>query len=101
MNLVSSPEIYWHKWASFTTRDYPMDNRTTKSGDTVLIVTTDFEDRRPCADVLCPDDAYTNLYEHAGLQIVETHRPLATGREPYRWMSKMGIPKPQNGGLDD
>ncbi len=91
VNLVSSPEIYWHEWASFSTRDYAVDNRKAKSGDTVLIVTTDFEDRRPCADVLCPDDVYKSLYAHAGLEVVETRRPLATGREPYDWISETTI----------
>jgi len=91
VNLVSSPEIYWHEWASFSTRDYAVDNRKAKSGDTVLIVTTDFEDRRPCADVLCADDAYQSLYAHAGLQVVETRRPLATGREPYHWVSETTV----------
>jgi len=91
VNLVSSPEIYWHEWASFSTRDYARDNRKAKSGDTVLIVTTDFEDRRPCTDVLCPDHAYKSLYAHAGLEVVETRRPLATGREPYHWISETTV----------
>lgn len=91
VNLVSSPEIYWHEWVSFSTRNYAVDNRKAKSGDTVLIVTTDFEDPRPCADVLCADDAYKGLYAHAGLQVVETHRPLATGREPYHWISETTV----------
>ena len=91
VNLVSSPEIYWHEWASFSTRDYAVENRKAKSGDTVLIVTTDFEDRRPCADVLCADDAYKKLYARAGLQVIETRRPLATGREPYQWISETTI----------
>jgi SAM-dependent methyltransferase len=91
VNIVSSPEIYWHEWASFSTRDYAVNNRKAKSGETVLIVTTDFEDRRPCADVLCADDDYKSLFARAGLQIMETRRPLATGREPYRWISETTI----------
>ena len=91
VNLVSSPEIYWHEWASFSTRDYAVNNREAKSGDMVLIVTTDFKDRRPCADVLCADDAYKSLYAQAGLQVLETRRPLATGGEPYRWISETTV----------
>ena len=91
VNLVSSPEIYLHEWASFSTRDYAAENRKAKSGDTVLIVTTDIEDRRPGADVLCSDDAYKRLYARAGLRVVETRRPLATGREPYQWISETTI----------
>ena len=91
VNIVSSPEIYCHEWASFSTRDYAADNRKAKSGDTVLIVTTDIEDRRPCVDVLCTDDAYTRLYGDAGLRVIETDRPLATGLEPYRWTSETTV----------
>ncbi len=82
VSVVSSPEIYWHEWASFSTRDYAVDNRNARSGDPVLIVTTDFEDRRPCVDVLCTDEAYNRLYADAGLLVVEKapadrHRPRA------------------------
>ena len=91
VNLVSSSEIYWHEWASFSTRDYAAGNRNAKPGDTVLIVTTDFEDHRPCADVLCSDDAYNSLYAQAGLQVVESRRPLATGREPYHWINETTV----------
>ena len=45
VNLVSSPEIYWHEWASFSTKDFP-ENRTARSGDTVRIVMLDVEDRQ-------------------------------------------------------
>ena len=34
VNLVSSPEIYTHEWASFSTKDFP-ENRLAKSGDKV------------------------------------------------------------------
>ncbi|MBZ5645917.1 MAG: class I SAM-dependent methyltransferase [Acidobacteriia bacterium] len=91
VNLVSSPEIYWHEWASFSTRDYAAQNRKAKDGDTVLIVTTDIEDRRPCADVLCTDHAYLDLYAHSRLQVLETRRPMATGKEPYRWLSETTV----------
>jgi SAM-dependent methyltransferase len=91
VNLVSSPEIYSHEWASFSTRDYAVDNRKAQSGDTVLIVTTDIGDHRPCADVLCSDDAYKRLYAEAGLEVIETRRPLATGQEPYPWISETTI----------
>ncbi len=91
INLVSSPEIYWHEWASFSTREYAEQNRQAKNGDTVQIVTTDFEDRRPCTDVLCDDENYRRLYAGAGLQVVESRRPLATGREAYPWVSETTV----------
>jgi ubiquinone/menaquinone biosynthesis C-methylase UbiE len=36
-NVVSSPAIYVHEWASFTTKDFPS-NRQARSGDRVYIV---------------------------------------------------------------
>ncbi len=90
LNLVSSPEIYLHEWASFTTRDFPQ-NRQARDGDLVRIITTDIPDRRPCEDVLCGDDAYRELYRQAGLEVLEMRRPLATGAEPYRWVSETTI----------
>lgn len=91
INLVSSPEIYWHEWASFTTRDYAAKNRAARNGDTVLIVTTEIADHRPCADILCDDHAYQELYRQAGLEVLESLRPLATGAEPYHWISESSV----------
>jgi ubiquinone/menaquinone biosynthesis C-methylase UbiE len=90
LNLVSSPEIYLHEWASFTTRDFP-ENRRARDGDIVRIVTTDIADRRPCEDVLCGDDSYRELYRQAGFEVLEMRRPLATGAEPYSWVSETTI----------
>ncbi len=90
LNLVSSPEIYLHEWASFTTKDFP-ENRQARDGDLVRIITTDIADHRPCTDVLCGDDSYRELYRQAGLEVLEMRRPLATGAEPYRWVSETTI----------
>jgi ubiquinone/menaquinone biosynthesis C-methylase UbiE len=40
--VVSSPAIYWHEWASFSTRDYPV-NRSARDGDSVRIVMLDVQ----------------------------------------------------------
>jgi SAM-dependent methyltransferase len=84
VNLVSSPDIYQHEWASFSTRDFP-ENRQARAGDTVRIIVTDHADRRPVEDVLWPHEAYLDVYRQAGLEIIQEDRPLATGREPYVW----------------
>jgi SAM-dependent methyltransferase len=52
VTVVSSPEIYTHEWASFTTTDFP-GNSAARSGDIVRIIVTDHHDRRPVADILC------------------------------------------------
>jgi SAM-dependent methyltransferase len=90
VNIVSSPEIYFHEWASFSTRDFP-ENRDAKPGDQVKIITTDFEDKTPAIDILWPDENYREVYAEAGLQVIEVLKPLATGTEPFRWKSETQI----------
>ncbi len=90
VNIVSAPEIYWNEWASFTTKDFP-ENRNAKPGGAVKIVTTDFEDRSPCVDILWPHESYLEVYSRTGLDIVEMRKPLARGDEPYRWVSETRI----------
>ncbi len=90
INLVSSPEMYTHEWASFSTKDFP-ENKHAKTGDIVLIITTDIEDRRPCQDILWPDEAYREVYAQAKLRVVKTIKPLAIGNESYRWVNETDI----------
>ena len=87
VNLVSAPDIYVNEWASFSTKDFPA-NRTAQSGDKVLIVMLDVEDRRPVEDILCTDDDYQEAYRQAGLTPIATHRPLAKPAEAYSWVSE-------------
>ena len=88
--LVSAPEIYTHEWASFTTHDFP-DNRYASDGDLVRIVMLDVEDRRPVEDVLCSDACYRAVFERAGLNVLERHRPLGRPEEPYLWVSETTV----------
>jgi SAM-dependent methyltransferase len=90
ISVVSSPEIYVHEWASFSTKDFP-ENQFARSGDTVKVITTDFADARPAEDVLWTDDAYREVYARAGLQLIETYKPLGTGDEPYNWVNETKI----------
>ncbi len=87
VSVVSSPEIYVHEWASFSTQDYP-ENRAARSGDRVRIVMLDVTDRRPVEDILCTDEDYLKLYRQTDLAVLETLRPLATGTEPREWKSE-------------
>ncbi len=90
VNLVSSPDIYRHEWASFTTRQFP-GNREARSGDRVRIVMTDVPDRRPVEDVLWSHEAYLECYAAAGLDLTDTHRPLGRADEPYPWVSETTV----------
>ena len=71
VNVVSSPEIYKHEWASFSTKDFP-ENRKAKCGDKVKIIVTDTDDKRPVEDVIWPDEDYQETYRIAGLELVRT-----------------------------
>jgi ubiquinone/menaquinone biosynthesis C-methylase UbiE len=90
VNLVSSPEIYTHEWASFSTKDFP-ENKWAKSGDKVRIIQTDLDDKRPVEDVVWTDESYKEVYKRAGLDLVKTYRPLAREDEPYRWVNETTI----------
>ena len=90
VNLVSSPKIYTHEWASFTTKNFP-ENEVARSGDVVRIVVTDHQDRRPVEDILWTDESYRAVYREAGLEAVQVFEPLATGDEPYSWLSETKI----------
>jgi hypothetical protein len=87
VNLVSSPEIYTHEWASFSTRDFP-ENRDARSGDKVKIIMTDVEDRRPVEDIIWSEDDYASVYRRAGLEIIHKCKPLAEDSEPYNWVNE-------------
>ncbi len=90
VSLVSSPEIYTHEWASFSTRDFP-ENKMAKSGDKVKIIITEIDDKRPVEDVVWSDEAYREVYGLGGLELVKTYRPLAKENEPYKWVNETRI----------
>jgi hypothetical protein len=90
INLVSSPELYVHEWASFSIRDFP-ENRQASCGDVVRIVITDVEDRRPIEDVLFTEEGYRRVYRASGLEVVQIYRPLGRDHEPYDWVNETRI----------
>lgn len=90
VSVVSSPEIYVHEWASFSTKDYP-ENKHAKSGDKVRIIQTDIEDKRPVEDIVWTDEFYRETYRRTGLELVKTYKPLAKEDEPYEWINEKKI----------
>ncbi len=90
LHLASSPEIYWHEWASFTTKDFP-ENRAARTGDKVKIVMTDVEDRRPVEDILWMPEAYQEVFRRAGLEVVQTYKPLGRESDPFPWVSETAV----------
>jgi len=89
--LDSNPDMYVNEWASFTTKDYP-ENRNAKSGDKVLIVNTDMEDRRPVEDIYWTVHDYHEMFNQAGLVLVKTYKPLGRPDEPFKWINEESIP---------
>jgi SAM-dependent methyltransferase len=90
VNVVSSPEIYRHEWASFSTRDFP-ENQHAGTGDMVRCVITDIVDKRPVQDVVCTDESYQEVFRNAGLEVIGTYRPLGREDEPYQWVNETRI----------
>jgi SAM-dependent methyltransferase len=88
--LGSTPEIYVHEWASFSTRDFP-ENRNAVSGDRVRIVMKDVPDQRPVVDLIWWHEDYMELFAAAGLELVAHYLPLGRGDEPYPWLSETSI----------
>ena len=91
VSIVSSPEIYAHECASFTTKDFP-ENFAARSGEVVRIVVTDHQDRRPVEDILWTDESYQAVYKDAGLLAIQVVEPLAKDDEPYSWVSETETP---------
>jgi len=89
-NIVSTPEIYTHEWATFTTKDYP-ENRSARCGDVVRILTTEYSDARPVDDIIWPHEDYLRVYREAGLAIERVERPLARGDEGTAWKSETSV----------
>lgn len=88
--LGSTPDIYTHEWASFSTSEFP-ENRRAKSGDRVRIVMKDVEDRRPVEDQIWFHRDYLDLFAAAELELLAEHRPLGREDEPYEWLSETTI----------
>jgi SAM-dependent methyltransferase len=86
----SAAEIYTHEWASFSTKDFP-ENADAKSGDTVRIVMTDVDDRRPVIDAIWFHEDYLKLFAEADLNLVAHHSPLGRKDEPYAWVTETSI----------
>jgi SAM-dependent methyltransferase len=90
MLLDSTPEIYTHEWASFTTGAFP-ENRAATSGDSVRIMMKDVVDQRPVVDFIWFHEDYLQLFAAAGVRLIAQHRPLGTEGEPWRWQSELSI----------
>ena len=90
INLVSSPELYVHEWASFSTKEFPS-NAAAQTGDLVHTVMLDVADRRPVDDIFWTDADYRDVYRRAGLVVRAVHRPLGSSSDPCTWVNETRI----------
>ena len=90
VNLISTPDMYYHEWASFSTKNFP-ENRNAKCGDIVRIINTATDDLRPVDDILWPDVDYRAVYQEAGLALLNMYKPLGREDEPYQWVNETRI----------
>jgi SAM-dependent methyltransferase len=88
--LDSTPELYVNEWISFSTIDFP-ENKTAKSGCVVKVINLDLEDKRPCEDIFWNDSDYRNQFSKAGLQLINSYKPLADSSEPFEWVNETKI----------
>ncbi len=91
IHVVSSPEIYVHEWASFSTRAFP-ENRLAQDGDIVRTIILDTADHRPVDDVLCGDASYRDIFSEAGFSVAAVYRPLGREDDPVAWVTEATIP---------
>ena len=88
--LCSTPELYTHEWASFTTSSFA-ENRKAKTGDIVHDIILDVEDKTPCDDIFWTGKDYQKLFSMAGLEIEAYYKPLGYDHEPYKWVNETEI----------
>lgn len=88
--IVSTPEIYWHEWASFSTRAFP-ENRQARAGDRVRIVMLDVPDARPVEDIFFPDAAYREVFAASGLGVAQQLQPLGAASDPISWLTETRV----------
>lgn len=88
--VASTPNIYVHEWASFSTRDFP-ENSASLEGGPVRIIMLDVDDRRPVEDVVCPDRVYRQLFTAIGLRVLALHLPLGHASDGVAWVSETTV----------
>jgi SAM-dependent methyltransferase len=82
--LDSTPELYMHEWASFSTENFP-ENKVAKAGDIVRVIMNDVVDKRPVEDVFWRDEDYQHAFKRAGLTLEQCYKPLGKEQEPFDW----------------
>jgi len=88
--LDSSPELYTHEWASFSTGEFP-ENHFARTGEIVKDIVLDVEDKSPVTDIFWTEEDYKVLFGLAGLNIEAIYKPLGFDNEPFTWINEKEI----------
>ena len=88
--LDSTPEMYTNEWASFSTKDFP-ENQKAVTGEIVRCIMLDVEDRRPVEDIFWTVEDYNKLFRNSGLSVEAVYKPLGNYEEPFQWVSETRI----------
>jgi SAM-dependent methyltransferase len=88
--LDSTPELYTHEWASFSTCQFE-ENQNAGPGDLVRVHMNDVDDKRPVEDVFWTDADYKHSFLSAGLILEAVYKPLASDKENFSWKNETRI----------
>ncbi len=88
--VASTPEIYRHEWASFSTSRFP-ENQRARDGDVVRIINVSAGDMRPVEDIMCSDQLYRAIFHSAGLAIIEKLNPLGREDDQIKWVTETRV----------
>lgn len=88
--IDANSAIYTSDTTSFYT-NYP-ENFKAQSGDPVKVAVKDIEDSRPVIDILWHEQDYYDQFAEAGLEVLETLRPLGMQDDPYEWITEHEVP---------
>ncbi len=87
INIVSTPDLHSHNWASFTT-NFP-ENKSAKSGNKVRI---NVRGTKIIAfDYVWENSDFKEVFKKSKLNLIKTIKPLAKGNEPYKWVNETKI----------
>jgi len=86
--ITSTPELYFHNWASFIS-NFP-ENKNTRAGDKVRIHIKGTNIK--VFDYLWYDGDYKSVFQKSNLRVIKGYKPLANGTEKYKWINEKKIP---------
>lgn len=88
--VAATPELYTNEWISVSPKGFS-ENWSATSGCIVRTRLPETGDDRAWEDIFCTDEDYRKSFASAELSILECRRPLASGDEPFEWISECRV----------